>query len=334
MRRSAPPRPARQIEPRDSTGGGRLAPARRVNPRRLQAISSAKLVEIALPAISPQPGDARLEPGPVLAARHIATPRPLAVCEPRGDWLFRSSYLATEWIAGGENLHLYGWRLAGWPLPERLREASFCAARLGRLVGQMHAAGISHRDLKAANLLAVRRGDDLAVYLVNTDGVRIGRRPGARRRAAELARLAIALEAHPWVTRSICCRFLRAYAAQFRREPSPGNASGATLSAVPAAPYGASIIAESKCCRTSGQRSIHPPSCVPLAPDPWPPAPGPFFTTLLPRPAIRAAPPGCARRRGRKCRCGRPTSLGIGRRQPGPATCLAYLLPPPERRRR
>ena len=150
-----------------------------------------------------------------LAARHIATPRPLAVCEPRGDWLFRSSYLATEWIAGGENLHLYGWRLAGWPLPERLREASCCADRLGRLLGQMHAAGVSHRDLKAANLLAVRQGDDLAVYLVDTDGVRIGRWPGTRRRAAELARLAVALEAHPWITRSICCRFLRAYAAQF-----------------------------------------------------------------------------------------------------------------------
>ena len=150
-----------------------------------------------------------------LLARHIATPRPLAVCEPRGNWLFRSSYLATEWIVGAENLHLFGWRLAGRPLPERLRQASRCAVRLGRLVGQMHAVGVCHRDLKAANLLAVSQGDDLAVYLVDTDGVRIGQPPGPVRRAAELARLAVALEAHPWVTRSICCRFLRAYAAEF-----------------------------------------------------------------------------------------------------------------------
>ena len=150
-----------------------------------------------------------------LLARNIPTPRPLLACEPRGPWRRRSSYLATQWIADAENLHLYGWRLAGYPLPQRLRWASRCAVNLGRLLGRMHAAGVSHRDLKGANLLAVQQRDDVAVFLVDVDGVRISRRLSARRRAADLARLAAGLEAHPWVSRSIACRLLRAYAGEF-----------------------------------------------------------------------------------------------------------------------
>jgi tRNA A-37 threonylcarbamoyl transferase component Bud32 len=154
------------------------------------------------------------ELGRALLARGIATPRPLAACEPRHPWFFRSSYLATEWIDGGENLHLFAWRLADYPGPQRLRLAARCAVNLGRLLGRMHAAGIVHGDLKAANLLATQQHDDVAVYLVDLDGVRMGRRTGPRRRAADLARLAAGLQAHPWLTPSVCCRFLRAYAAE------------------------------------------------------------------------------------------------------------------------
>ena len=118
------------------------------------------------------------ELGRALLARGIATPRPLAACEPRKPWFFRTSYLATEWIAGGENLHLFGWRLADYPAPQRLRLACRCAINLGRLLGRMHAAGVVHRDLKAANLLAAQTHDNVAVYLVDLDGVRIGQRAG------------------------------------------------------------------------------------------------------------------------------------------------------------
>jgi tRNA A-37 threonylcarbamoyl transferase component Bud32 len=155
------------------------------------------------------------ELGRALLARGIATPRPLAACETRDHRFFRASYLATEWIAGGENLHLFGWRLADDPAGRRLRWASRCAVSLGRLLGRMHAAGVVHRDLKAANLLAVQQHEDVAVYLVDLDGVRIARRASWRRRARDLARLAAGLQAHPWVTPSVCRRFLRAYLAEF-----------------------------------------------------------------------------------------------------------------------
>ncbi len=147
-----------------------------------------------------------------LVDRQIDTARPLLMCEPRSSG---RSYLATEWIAASENLHLFGWRLAECTIDARLRSAGRCAASLGRLIGRMHARGIAHRDLKAANLLVVERPEETATYLIDVDGASIGRRVSPRRRATDLARLAAGLEAHPWVSRTVCCRFLRAYAAQF-----------------------------------------------------------------------------------------------------------------------
>jgi len=147
-----------------------------------------------------------------LLDRQIDTARPLLMCDSR---LRGRSYLATEWIAAAENLHLFGWRLAEDPIDARLRSAGRCAASLGRLIGRMHVRGVAHRDLKAANLLVVDREHETATYLIDVDGVSVGRHVTPRRRAADLARLAAALEAHPWVSRSVCCRFLRAYVAQF-----------------------------------------------------------------------------------------------------------------------
>jgi len=155
-----------------------------------------------------------------LLAREIATARPLAICEIRRSWFRRTSYLFTEWIEAAENLHLYGWRLAGCPMHQRLQFAARCAESLGRLLGRMHAQHIAHRDLKGANLLVAQRtgaeGDVLtATYLIDLDGVRIRRHLSPARRAANLARLAAGLQAHPWVSRTLCCRFLRAYVGQF-----------------------------------------------------------------------------------------------------------------------
>jgi tRNA A-37 threonylcarbamoyl transferase component Bud32 len=149
----------------------------------------------------------------VLLARGIATPPPVVACRP-GGWRRNTSYLATQWLDGAENLHLYGWRLARHPLAARCRSASRCAESLGRLLGRLHAAGIAHRDLKAANLLVAEASAEVTSWLIDLDGMRIPRRLGMARRAADLARLAVGLQAHPWVSRAICCRFLRAYAAE------------------------------------------------------------------------------------------------------------------------
>ena len=150
-----------------------------------------------------------------LLARDIATPRPLLACRLRGWTTSNSSFLVTSWIGGGENLHLFGWRIAGRPIAARLCVAARCAVALGRLLGRMHAAGAAHRDLKAANLLVVEETGDPVVYLVDLDGLQPGMQFSFKRQARDLARLAAGLAAHPWVTRSICRRFLRSYLAEF-----------------------------------------------------------------------------------------------------------------------
>ncbi len=145
----------------------------------------------------------------------MATAPAIAACQPRA-WPSRStSYLATAWIEGAENLHHFGWRLAAYGPDRRLRWAARCAESLGRLVGRMHAAGIANRDLKGVNLLVVQHGDDLQTYLVDLDGVRLTKGLSLKERAANLARLAVSVQAHQWVSRGVYRRFLRAYAAQF-----------------------------------------------------------------------------------------------------------------------
>jgi tRNA A-37 threonylcarbamoyl transferase component Bud32 len=141
----------------------------------------------------------------------VATPRPLLACQPHGWKELGNSYLATQWIDGAENLHVFAWQIAGRPLDARLRLAARCAEAIGQLLGRMHAAGAAHRDLKAANLIVAEAGGKVTVYLVDLDGLRLGEQIQAERRARDLARLAAGLHAHPWVTRSICRRFLRAY---------------------------------------------------------------------------------------------------------------------------
>jgi tRNA A-37 threonylcarbamoyl transferase component Bud32 len=158
--------------------------------------------------------------GHALLERGIATARPIVVCQPRGLQAGRDSYLATEWIEGGENLHLFAWRLARRNPPDRARPVACCARSLGRLLGRMHAWRIGHRDLKGCNLAVVEQGDGIATYLLDMDGVSILRTIGDRRRARDLARLAVSLEIHPWVTRADRLRFVRAYLREFAQDVS------------------------------------------------------------------------------------------------------------------
>ena len=159
--------------------------------------------------------------GHALLQRRIATARPVAVCDLRRPWYRCQSYLAIEWVEGSENLHLYAWKLAGENAEERFRRAAQCAHSLGALIGRMHARQVTHGDLKGSNLLVVEKDAGVQTYLVDTDGVRIADRLTPRQRAVDLARLAVSVEAHPWVSRTVHLRFLRAYAREFAPQEVP-----------------------------------------------------------------------------------------------------------------
>lgn len=155
--------------------------------------------------------------GHALVQRRIATPRPLLVIDPAHG---RDSYLATEWIEGAENLHLYLWRIATLPPRERRRAAMRCARSLGSLLGKMHFWHISHRDLKACNLMVADRGNGTESYLIDLDGMSIRRNLPAEARAQDLARLAASMAMHPWLARGAFVAFLRAYVGEVSAPPS------------------------------------------------------------------------------------------------------------------
>ncbi|MEZ6072189.1 MAG: lipopolysaccharide kinase InaA family protein [Pirellulales bacterium] len=146
-----------------------------------------------------------------LVARGIATPRPIMAIEPPWPTRWRESYLATQWIPDVLNLHLYAWKLAELPRDRRVAAANVCAQRMGTLIGRMHHWGVSHRDLKACNLLVASVGNDVECHVVDPDGVRIRRHVSFRRRSRDLARLAASMAAHPWLPKTTLLRFMREY---------------------------------------------------------------------------------------------------------------------------
>lgn len=160
--------------------------------------------------------------GHVLLARGISTATPLFALEPRPAVWRGESYLATEWIAGARNLHLYLWELAERPRGERRERIRRGAEALGALLGKMHAYGVSHRDLKGCNLTAAEEDGAVRWYLLDLEGVRLQRRLSSAQRAGNLVRLAVSAEIHPCLSKSDRWRFLRAYcrAAGQRDDPA------------------------------------------------------------------------------------------------------------------
>lgn len=137
--------------------------------------------------------------GHTLRDRSLPTPRPLAVFQRYRRGLPTEGYLLTEVV----------------PAAVPLDAAPGCVPRgvlvdLARTLRAMHDRGVSHRDLKASNVLLANGRDPVLIDLV---GVRTVAAVGVARRAKELARLNASFLAAPAVTRAERLRFLRAYLA-------------------------------------------------------------------------------------------------------------------------
>jgi serine/threonine protein kinase len=95
------------------------------------------------------------------------------------------------------------------PEPMPLDGASQQSAdELARLLRAMHDRGVSHRDLKSANIVLARGTDPVLIDLV---GVDTRARITDALRARELGRLNVSFLGIPAVTRTIRLRFLRTY---------------------------------------------------------------------------------------------------------------------------
>jgi tRNA A-37 threonylcarbamoyl transferase component Bud32 len=131
--------------------------------------------------------------GHTLRDRCLPTPRPLAVFHRYRAGLPSEGYLLTELVAE--------------PVP--LGSAEKSAARtLARLLRAMHDRGVSHRDLKAANVLLAHGREPVLIDLV---GVRTRARLVESQRAKELARLNASFLDSPLVSHPDRLRFLQAY---------------------------------------------------------------------------------------------------------------------------
>jgi hypothetical protein len=170
-----------------------------------------------------------------LLERGLPTARPLAVVHRRPAGLLREGYLITERLEHVQELHEYVRDLATLPAAEARRRLLRQLERVARAVRDLHGRLLSHRDLKAANLLvtsvaaeetpagAARPFGTLSIsalpprttnsWFIDLVGVRLHRRIGKRRRCQNLARLNASFLQSPMVSRTDRLRFLRLYLA-------------------------------------------------------------------------------------------------------------------------
>jgi tRNA A-37 threonylcarbamoyl transferase component Bud32 len=148
-----------------------------------------------------------------LRERLLPTPRPLLVLHRRRRGLAGEGYLLTEKVSDAEDLSDYVAGLGAVPVDERRSRLRSLVEQVARLLRDLHARQLSHRDLKAANILVQRSGWGPGLRLIDLVGVTCHRRLSRRRRVQNLTRLHVSFHCHPLLTRTDKLRFLRTYLA-------------------------------------------------------------------------------------------------------------------------
>lgn len=146
-----------------------------------------------------------------LRERGLPTARPLALLVRKRAGLTREEYLLTEFVPGAVELQAFAARLTAWPRELACVELRSRMHALARLLRQIHRRGLSHRDLKAANLLTSATPGDARFWFIDLVGVRRHRRVGGRRKVQNLARLHASFVGHALLTHTEKLRFLRSY---------------------------------------------------------------------------------------------------------------------------
>lgn len=147
-----------------------------------------------------------------LRERCLPTARPLLVLHRRRNGMDHEGYLLTEKIEHTAELHQCLAELQAVTREERQRRVRHVIDQAARLICELHRRNLSHRDLKAANLL-VAQSDSAAtaVWLIDLVGVHLYRRLRRKRRVQNLARLNASFHNSTALTRTDRLRFLRTY---------------------------------------------------------------------------------------------------------------------------
>jgi serine/threonine protein kinase len=148
--------------------------------------------------------------------------------------LKQEGYLLTEHLPQARDLLTYLDTLAALPGPECRRRVRRLIDQVARLLADLHQRQLSHRDLKASNLLvspqawSIRHPDrtpteELAgagqghqpqVWFIDLVGVTRCHRLSFRRCVRDLMRLCASFHSHPALTRGDRLRFLQVYLAR------------------------------------------------------------------------------------------------------------------------
>jgi tRNA A-37 threonylcarbamoyl transferase component Bud32 len=161
-----------------------------------------------------------------LRDRGLPTPRPLLLAHHYRLGVPVVSYLVVEKVPAAAGLPEAVAAVADLSPDARRRFLHILAADLGRLIRTMHDRGVSHRDLKAPNILLA---DGHTPTLIDLVGVRTGRAVPSSVRVRDLARLNASFLSSRVVSRSDRLRLLTAYLAA---PPQMGRSWKAWWSAV------------------------------------------------------------------------------------------------------
>jgi tRNA A-37 threonylcarbamoyl transferase component Bud32 len=216
------------------------APFDQPNSTTLKRSPSSAVVELDLPAPNgprrviykrfavtrwSDPWTALFRPAPALRSylmgqglqlRCLPTPRPLAVWHRYRHGLAREGYLITEKVADSLDLRCFLDHLNTLPAAHCREHLRRLIDQLAHLVATLHQRRLSHRDLKATNVLVggvstLNDGGNVSLHFIDLVGVRRLHKLRRARRLQNLARLNTSFLNHPTLTRSDRLRFLRVY---------------------------------------------------------------------------------------------------------------------------
>jgi tRNA A-37 threonylcarbamoyl transferase component Bud32 len=149
-----------------------------------------------------------------LRERGLPTARPLAVLHRKRCGLYHEGYLLMEKVPDALDLRQLAATLARAGAQGRRRALRPLVEKLARVIHDLHRRRLSHRDLKAANILVQMPGGDpsaASFWLIDLVGVARHRRLPVTTRVKNLARLHASFHQNPLLTRTDKLRFLRAY---------------------------------------------------------------------------------------------------------------------------
>jgi tRNA A-37 threonylcarbamoyl transferase component Bud32 len=146
-----------------------------------------------------------------LRERCLPTARPLAIFHRIRAGMPCEGYLLTEKIENAVDLLEFTRRLAILSPGQATFELRQRIEGLARLLHELHNRGLTHRDLKAANVLTSEVMGDAQFWFIDLVGVRRRGHVGLRRKLRDLARLHVSFLSHPLISRTEKLRFLFAY---------------------------------------------------------------------------------------------------------------------------